>query len=412
MRTHSVFFRIGVVTTLAVLLLIQVATGVPAAPLADGGGPLVYHVYYSPLVVTTAPDQRARDDELVFLQSNGRITVADPHVPSGSQAVSWQSPGTGWNGVILGDFNGDGDQEILAFKGGHAELFDPIVQSGQVVVYGEWNMASPYEWYNMAAGDIDADGRDEIVLLRSDDAPGQIKSRLLVFDGNSAGTSWTRIQNLGHGTTWDDMAMGDVNADGREDIGLIRDEDKLLLILNPANWSRLHEASYNFPWLDLELINTHRGSGADKTEIVLSRREVEAALPSVLVFRWSWGTSISDVWQGHFYPYFTDIEGADLNGDGDEEIIMYRDRSDVEITLASRNIAGAGMRAFEPAGTNSPGGGWLNVKAGDLDGDGRDEVILVRSSKYRVYDRPETSDHFYEVAGSFRRSFAVGDLDG
>jgi len=39
-------------------------------------------------------------------------------------------------------------------------------------------------------------------------------------------------------------------------------------------------------------------------------------------------------------------------------------------------------------------------------------VILVRSSKYRVYDRPETSDHFYEVAGSFRRSFAVGDLDG
>lgn len=57
MRTHSVFFRIGVVTTLAVLLLIQVATVIPATPLADGGGPLVY---YFPLVVTTAPDQRAR----------------------------------------------------------------------------------------------------------------------------------------------------------------------------------------------------------------------------------------------------------------------------------------------------------------------------------------------------------------
>jgi len=204
MRTHSVFFRIGVVTTLAVLLLIQVATVVPATPLADGGDPLVFHY---PLVLTTAPDQRTRDEELVLLQSNGRITAVDPHVPGGQQEVDWQSSSTGWNGVILGDFNGDGDQEILAFKGEHAELFDPVVQSGQVVVYGEWNIASPYEWYNRASADIDAEGRDEIVLLRSDDATGQIKSRLLVFDGNSAGTSWSRIQNLGHGTTWDDVAM-------------------------------------------------------------------------------------------------------------------------------------------------------------------------------------------------------------
>ena len=119
-----------------------------------------------------------------------------------------------------------------------------------------------------------------------------------------------------------------------------------------------------------------------------------------------------DVWQGTFFPYFNDIEGADLNGDGDEEIIMYRNRNDVEITLSSRNIAGVAMRAFEPTGGNSPRGGWLNVKAGDLEGDGRDEVILVRSDKYRVYDLPEATDHFYDVAGSFRASFAVGDLDG
>jgi hypothetical protein len=89
---------------------------------------------------------------------------------------------------------------------------------------------------------------------------------------------------------------------------------------------------------------------------------------------------------------------------------MYRE-SDASVALASRNIAGASMRVFEPSGAAGPGIGWQNLKAGDIEGDGRDEVVLVRPSKYRVYNRPESDDHYYEVSGSFKASFAIGDLD-
>jgi len=221
------------------------------------------------------------------------------------------------------------------------------------------------------------------------------------------------IKELTHGARWDDVALGDVNADGKEDVGLIRPNDKLLLILNPAaNWTPLHEQAYDFTWIDLEMVNVEKVSSGDKTEIALTRKGVLGQLNSALVFRWKSGTALEDVWGDKFYPYFTDLEGGDLNGDGDEEIVMYRDSCDVEITLIARNPAGAAMRTFEPTGSNSPGCGWLEMETGDIDGDGKDEVILVRSNKYRIYDRPEASDSFNDVSGSFRGSFAVGNVDG
>jgi hypothetical protein len=426
MRTRFRLVSAVLLTVLALLLPSAAAGQPPADELVlvtgqggDGWGRqeawkepgMVVLTTYLPFIPAPPPEP-FEDEELVFLGDDGRIQVADPYVAPGYVEVDWQSPGAGWDGVVLGDFNGDGEEEILTFQGGRARIFDPVVQLGGVAASGEWNLDSPFEWYNIATGDIDADGRDEILLLRTDDAPGNIQSRLLVYDGNATGTGWALQKDLGYGARWDDVALGRVDTDGPEDIGLIRDDDKRLLILNPVDWSPLHDARYSFPWLDLEMINTHKGSGADKTEIVLSRSEVQGILPSVLAFRWSSGTSIMDVWQDYFFPYFNEIEGGDLNGDGDQEIIMYRNRNSVEITLSSRNIAGAAMREFEPAGGNSPGGGWLNMKAGDLEGDGRDEVILVRSGKYRVYDLPEATDHFYDVSGSFRASFAVGDLDG
>jgi len=349
------------------------------------------------------------DEEMVLIDQDGRVFVVDPYVAHGTTPVNWQSPSLYWTGVVLGDFNGDGDQEILAIRQSRVQVFDPVVHG--TAASGQWNLDAPLEWYNIHTGDFDNDGRDEIVMLRTEDGTHGVISRLLVFDGNGQGTAWTRTLNLGHASYWDDMATGDANGDGRDDLGLFRNVDNRLMILSGATSTRLHEDTYGFPWLDLEFVNTHDVVGAEKWEIVLSRQDVITALPSLLVFRWNGGVTLADIYQDFFYPYFTDVEGADLNGDGDEEILMYRE-SDASVALASRNIAGASMRPFEPAGADSPGTGWQNLKAGDIEGDGRDEVVLLRPSKYRVYNRPEADDHYYEVAGSFKASFAVGDLDG
>lgn len=379
---------------------------------------LVLAVFVAPVVAVLGPwatqpvlGLAAQDDELVLLEGNGRIKVVDPYTPGGYEVVDWQSSTTGWTRVTVGDFNGDGDQEILATKAGEAGVFDPIVPAGQVAASGQWTIPSPHTYYDMDTGDIDGDGRDEIVLLHTD-SDGDILSQFLVYDGNETGTSWTLTKQLSHGAQWDDVALGDINADGNEDIGLIRSDDNLVLVFDPVTWTSLHEYAYNFTWLDLEMIDAEIEGTANKTEIALSRADVLGQLNSVLVFRWDGNVALQDVWGGTFYPYFTDIEGADLNGDGDDELVMYRPNSLPIVNLVARNPKGASMRAFEPAGAFNPGGGWADMEAGDLDGDGRDEVVLVRSNKYRIYDSPDTNDGFGDTAGSFGGSMAIGDLDG
>ena len=52
------------------------------------------------------------------------------------------------------------------------------------------------------------------------------------------------------------------------------------------------------------------------------------------------------------------------------------------------------------------------METGDLEGDGRDEVVLVQQTKYRVYNSPETNDGFSEVSGSFKGPFEIGNIDG
>jgi hypothetical protein len=47
-----------------------------------------------------------------------------------------------------------------------------------------------------------------------------------------------------------------------------------------------------------------------------------------------------------------------------------------------------------------------------VDGDGRDEVALVRGTRYRIYGSPESNDTFSDVSGSFSGSFAIANVDG
>ncbi len=362
----------------------------------------------------TAVAQTTVDQEIVYLDSWGRVKVHDPYVAPGTEAVVWQSSGTGWTAVATGDFNGDGDDEIIAIKGTKAKVFDPVVQPGRVPVSFEQTLSSPFAWELVATGDIDADGRDEIILTRTDSA-GSVTERLTVWDGNANGTSWTKIRNNGYGCSWEDIATGDVNADGRDDIALIRqcNGDRRLTILNPVNWSTLHDASYSFPWLDVAICNTHRSSGADKAEIVLTRSGVIANLNSYWIFRWTGGTSLQDVAGEKFYPYFTSIACGDVNNSGDDEVFLVRDpQTSTGIALIMRNYGSDAVSPFEA----SIGRTWKAIVAGDVNANGRADLVVLSSSQMRIYTSPDVNQAYTSVAGSFRTSgrspIALGNLDG
>jgi len=130
-----------------------------------------------------------------------------------------------------GDLDGDGDDEILIGLGqgggGNFEVFDYIAGS---VVHRAWGQLD-WEDYNNAfgqirpaCGDIDGDGKDEIILSlgplpNSPSIPG---GRFEVLDDDTSHLAWGQIEwpdyNDGNGETW--PACGDLDGDGDDEIVL------------------------------------------------------------------------------------------------------------------------------------------------------------------------------------------------
>jgi hypothetical protein len=103
---------------------------------------------------------------------------------------------------------------------------------------------------------------------------------------------------------------------------------------------------------------------------------------------------------------------GDVNGNGDDEAFMLRElpANDNRARLIGRN------RSTDPlALTEDPldfASAYLHGATGDIDGDGKDEVILVGRGKFRYYLTPDTSASATEEAVSTnQRTLLAGDLD-
>lgn len=363
------------------------------------------------------------DDEIIVLTSAGQIRVEDPSVPPGIQPATWNSGSdTGWTMVAAGDFNADGDAEIVAVRGNIIKVFDPVIQPNRPPVVFERTLDPGQYILLLATGDLDGDGRDEIIVNHVEGTLGQ--SSIRVYDGGNTATAseWFMVYQETHGAPWQDMATGDVNADGRDELLLVRKVDNRLLVYgyNLNSWlAQVANQAFSFPWEAVTTGDFSATYGGD--EIALSRSEVVDYLKSLLFFRLT-GTSFTDLVPGAsyiYYPYFLSLAAGDVNGDGDDELLMLRDPVENKVSLLLVNPAGATVRTFQQA-IGYGATAWKLVRAGDVDGDGRAEAVVLRGDRYRIYTEPASNDGFVDVTGSFYTSattsnlpmMAVADVDG
>jgi hypothetical protein len=113
--------------------------------------------------------------------------------------------------------------------------------------------------------------------------------------------------------------------------------------------------------------------------------------------------------QWRWFPDFTSLSNGDLNGDGDDEVLLLRDPLSDRTALLLVNPVGASMRTFEQS-IGWGGTAWAQVRMGDVDGDGRDEPVVLRFDRYRVYWQVELDNTFTDYPGSYRTPSSV-DFD-
>jgi hypothetical protein len=171
--------------------------------------------------------------------------------------------------IATGDIDGDGKDEIVvglgpvpgdpALPGGRFELLDDDYTHlgwGQVQWTG-YNSANGESW--PACGDVDGDGQDEIVIGLGSGSGGWFE----VFEysaGNVTHRDWIYVNWKGYNTSNGETrpACGDVDADGRDEIvvGLGGGSGGYLEVLDDASGAYAHMA---WPMVQWKGYNTANG---------------------------------------------------------------------------------------------------------------------------------------------------------
>lgn len=375
------------------------------------------------------------DDEVVYLDPNGYIRVYDPN---GSPQITWVSPEGGWSAVALGDFTGEGDDEIVAVGGEGAGsrlvIYDPVVASGEVDAGQQFNGVP---WRTLFATYLSATPRlvavgefnngvtgDEIVYTA--DAPpagSDPRSQLTILMQTAIsadGTAWTQYATLNTGQQWSDISTGDLEVSGIDNIALI-DEDRGVLsvfrLLDGALTRYYVSASDTREWSSSAIGNVDPETA--QPELVLVRR-ADRPLASLIVWRFQAPDKFIDVYLRDFNPSPRVVFLADINGGGESEIFMLRNvtrtagcpapYSTAPFQLIMRNRGPDRPPTFEvcldQANTFRYGTG------ADLAGDGKEEVIVLSTTQMRIFSNLDATFTASNVTvSSNARAIHAGNLD-
>ena len=390
------------------------------------------------LTALAAAPQPARaqtfDEEIVYIDGSGVIRVRDPSPIGSRPAVTWFSPVGGYTAAALVDANRDGDLEIAALRSGagayRLDIYDPVVTRaplvpGQSIGGIPWALLYSLPLENqpalIAAGNLDATvAGDEIFFSLREQrlVDGTLRWRQDLYflrrAGSGDGRAWERVSLAIASNDWTSVALGEMDRNGLDEVGLASRSDGVLHIwrVGTGGYAELlyKNESEDRPWQHVAM-GQWRGDGRDMLGAV---RRAPVSIPAFIIFRFSASIDgISDDYTEALAPYPTYIFFGDVNASGDDEAFLLRSvpiSNTVSARLFSRNRNSDTLGLLEDRLTDD--NGYQVGAAGDIDGDGRDEVVLMRPDRFRTYLTPDTSATFTEdIATTDGRTIVIGDLD-
>ena len=311
----------------------------------------------------------------------------------------------------LGDFDGDGHDDVLLRRDDGAWYY--YAMDGRRHISGRNGPATLTRdlRYDVAGiGDFDGDGRDDVLLRRDDGA-----WYYYAMDGRRHISGRNGPATLTRDLRYGVAGIGDLDGDGRDDVLLRRDDGAWYYY---AMDGRRHISGRNGPATltrdlryDVAGIGDFDGDGRD--DVLLrrddgfwyyyamdGRRHIRARTgPATLTRNLRYG-----------------VAGiGDLDGDGRDDVLLRRDDG------AWYYYAMDGRRHI--SGRNGPATLTRDLRygvagIGDLDGDGRDDVLLRRDDGFWYYYAMDGRRHFRARTGpatltrNLRYGVAgTGDLD-
>ncbi|MER7810895.1 FG-GAP-like repeat-containing protein [Streptomyces sp900116325] len=352
---------------------------------------------------------RGRFTLLVAAVTTGVVLGLFPGAGTAEAATSTFAPkvdyptGTGPNSVAVGDFNGDGDLDLVTANTA-ANTVSVLLSNGAGTFAAKTDYATGTNPRSVAVGDFNGDGRLDLVTAN---ASGTDTVSVLLNNGD--GTFGAKADYpTGSGTT--SVAVGDFNGDGRLDLVTANFFGSTVSVL-------LNNGGGTFaPKADVPTgtgpnsvaVGDFNGDG----DLDLATANINGPTVSVLLNNGD-GTFAPKT----DYPTGTvpaSVAVGDFNGDGDLDLATANEGAFTVSVLLNN-----GDGTFAPKADYGTGDFPVSVAVGDFNGDGRLDLVTANSggSADTVSVLLNNGDGTFGAktnytTGSFPLSVAVGDFNG
>jgi hypothetical protein len=272
--------------------------------------------------------------------------------------------------VFLGsaaDFDGDGRDDVVTFT------LDPLADVYVALSSGAAFTGTSAKWHDFfclsgetpLTGDFDGDGRDDIVTFTHGAGAD-------VFVALSTGTSF------GPSGKWHDYfsldgevpAVGDVNGDGRDDIVTFTHDSLGDVHVALSTGSSFAPAQKWHDWFGItgESPGVADVNGDGRADIVTF---TQGALADVYVaLSTGAGFAVAQKWHDQFALGLADPRLGDVNGDGRADLLQFSRDGVVSVAVSTGSSFAPAQRWHD---FFAPQGEFPYV--GDYDGDGRDDIV-------------------------------------
>ncbi|MEZ4659610.1 MAG: hypothetical protein R2911_18795 [Caldilineaceae bacterium] len=384
------------------------------------------------------------DDEIVYIDGAGVIRVLDTN-QAGAKLIQWFSDEDGFYDFALGDVNNDGDQEIIGIKGtgaaGKLVVYDPVVNSPSIPPSGKINDVPWAKLYErvigatpviVGAGDLDNNIPGDEVIFGFE--TGTYTSAITVIKGNSLtpdGRGWLdHIPRVDFENNWDFVAVGQIDGSSTEEVVLIDDDAVLNQNRSRLSVYRLNDgglannspffsnSSSNNEWRRVAIGDVKAGGN---NEVVAIRNTSSTGPSNILIFKYSSSAGLAeDEGDAIFISpsprevFLANING-EVNGVRDKEIFLLRsvrnNAAAIRLIAINRGDDSISTSSIERALDSD--NRWKNGAGGDVDGDGRDELVIMAAGQIRVYNDPinNMNNTLENSVGTNDRTLKLGDLD-
>lgn len=321
------------------------------------------------------------------------------------------SPGTSFSSVAVGDVSGDGLDDIVAAVDSFGNRVHVYFQNKEHTIAAEnpQVLTTPSRPRSVAVGYLNDDRLLDVAVASHNKFPPRYDT-VSIFLQDSGRLSLDRELTPGERPTC--VVIGDLDADGREDIVAVNlSSGTVNVYFQTADWSGF-VLNTGFEPVAAAIGDVNQDGLADilvvnnkeeTTGIFLQEDSGSGAFPALP----------SHTLRDQFLP--SAVELADLNGDGLDDAAVANSESDTLNVYLQSTPASI---LPDQGQTLSSEGGSVLVLIGDVNGDGRNDVVNVStSSVLEVYLQAESGNLSpipsltLPVSGS-AVSGAIGDLDG